>query len=923
MQTFLEETLLSLKKNHDDIAELTLVLPSKRAGGFLKNYLGKHAQTASFLPKIISIETFIEQVSGLSIIDSTELLFKSYQVYLNTASFSEKGNFENYSTWAPTLLNDFNEIDRYLVDPKAFFTYLGSIKTLERWNLQEEKTELIEKYLQFWNSLLDLYNNIKQILLKEAIGYQGLVYRVASEKIKTYSKERKNEKYAFIGFNALNAAEQHIIQHLLQTGNTEVYWDADETFMNDPKHSASLFIRRYLKKWGYYKNESANKEKNRPQGITDHFKAKKDIHFVEVQKNIGQAKYVGELLAGYSKEKLHKTAVVLADENLLIPMLHSLPPNVDSVNVTMGAVLKNVPATLFFELLLSLHSVVSGASKEQSKWMYYKDILSLINHPLGTVLLSSASDISHKISTENKTHLSSKDISQFSDKEDAKMVALLFQDWGNKSETAVTNCLKILNELKKQFQENPVQRVVLYQLYQIFSKIEALNHDYPHLDSVKTVQSLFAELVATTSLDFEGDAYEGLQIMGVLETRVLDFENIIVTSVNEGVLPTGKSNASFITYDLKKEFNLPLYTEKDAIYTYHFYHMLQRAKEVTLLYNNHSEGINTGEKSRFLLQLEIEKQANHTISKTVLSPKITPTVQTMKTIEKTDAVMQRLQEIAGKGFSPSALTSYIRNPIDFYFQKILRLQETEEVEETVAANTLGTIVHDTLEIFYKPHEGKLLTSEILNNLKPKIEEEVTKQFKDTFKGGTFDKGKNLIIFEVAKRYIENFINHEISEIKAGNEIKIISIENNLDVDLPISELPFPVKIRGKVDRVDQYNGQLRIIDYKTGKVAQNNVELVDWEEISLDYKYSKSFQVLAYALMFNHEKPFENTEAGIISFKNLNNGFLKFGKKEKVRGGAKDQIITQATLDAFAVELKKLILEICTKEIPFTEKEIE
>jgi|TARA_R100000479_G_scaffold165252_1_gene104541 hypothetical protein len=915
MQTFLEETLFSLKNKHEDLSSLTLILPSKRAGGFLKNYLSKHSQTTSFLPHIISIEEFIESVSGLSIIDNTELLFKSYQVYLQTSSFSEKENFENYNSWAITLLNDFNEIDRYLVNPKDFFNYLGSIKTMERWNLKEEKTELIEKYLQFWNSLYEFYTKLKGTLLEEAIAYQGLVYRMASEKIESYIDQNNIKKHVFIGFNALNSAEQDIIQNLLQTGNTEVYWDADETFVDDTKHSASLFIRRYLKNWSFF-------EQNKPLGISNYFQEEKDIHFVEVQKNIGQAKYVGELLATYSKEKLNSTAIVLADENLLIPVLHSLPDNLDSVNVTMGTVLKNFPATLFFELALSLHSVSSEAASEKFKTIYYKDVLSLINHPLGNSLLTNASVIASKINVENKTHLTIDDILQFSDKEDTDIVSLLFKDWNNNSKTAITNCLKVLNKLKSEFQENPVERVVLYQLYQVFSKIDALNDSYSHLDSVKTVQGLFTELIATTSLDFEGDAYEGLQIMGVLETRVLDFETIIVTSVNEGVLPTGKSNASFITYDLKKEFNLPLYTEKDAIYTYHFYHMLQRAKDVTLLYNNHSEGINTGEKSRFLLQLEIEKQANHTLSKTILSPKITPTVQTLKTIEKTDAVMQRLQEIAAKGFSPSALSSYIRNPIDFYFQKILRLNETEEVEETVAANTLGTIVHDTLEVLYKPFISQFLSSELLKALKPRIEEDVTKQFKKTFKGGTFNKGKNLIIFEVAKRYIENFINQEISEIEAGNEIKIISIENNLDVEVPISELSFPVKIKGKVDRVDEYNGQLRIVDYKTGKVAQGDVELVDWEEITVDYKYSKAFQVLAYALMMNKEIPINNAQAGIISFKNLSSGFLKFGKREKARGGSKDQIITQETLDTFTDELKRLILEICNPDEPFTEKEI-
>lgn len=908
MQTFLEDTLFTLQQKHADLSKLTLIFPSKRAGGFFKNFISKHAVTTSFLPKIVSIEEFIQDVSDLTIINNTELLFKSYSVYLNTKSFTQKEDFESFNSWAVTLLNDFNEIDRYLVNPKDFFNYLGSIKSMERWNLKEEKTELIQNYLKFWNSLLDFYSALKNILIEDSIGYQGLVYRVASEKIDDYIKDHSNGRYAFIGFNALNSAEQHIIQKLLHAGNSEVYWDLDTTLLNNTKHSASLFIRRYLKQWPYF-------EKNKPLGVSNYFGQQKNIQIVEAQKNIVQAKYVGQLLASYSSKKLHNTAVVLADENLLIPVLSSLPDNVTSVNVTMGTVLKNFPATLFFELLLSFHI-------NASETLYYKDVLELINHPIGTTLLVSGSQVVSHIGKENKTHFTINELLDFASNDDREVLTWLFDHWNDDSKKAVSVCLTLLDTLKNKFQENPIERVVLYQLHKVFTEIEALNNTYSHLNSIKTVQGLFTELIATTSLDFEGDAYEGLQIMGVLETRVLDFENIIVTSVNEGVLPTGKSNASFITYDLKKEFNLPLYTEKDAIYTYHFYHMLQRAKEVTLLYNNFSEGINTGEKSRFLMQLEIEKQANHTISKTVLSPKITPVVQSLKTIQKTDAVMKRLQEIAEQGFSPSALSSYIRNPIDFYFQKILRLSELDEVEETVAANTLGTIVHDTLETFYKPFEGTFLTSEKIKSLKPQIDKEVSKQFELSFKGGTFNKGKNLIIFEVAKRYIENFLHFELAEIEKGNSIKIIGIENNLDVNVPISNIPFPVKIKGKVDRVDEYNGQLRIIDYKTGKVAQRDVEIIDWEELIEDYNYSKAFQVLAYSLMINNKTPIVNAEAGIISFKNLNSGFLKFGQKEKPRA-PKNQLITQETLQTFTEELKKLILEICNKEIPFTEKEIQ
>jgi ATP-dependent exoDNAse (exonuclease V) beta subunit len=261
--------------------------------------------------------------------------------------------------------------------------------------------------------------------------------------------------------------------------------------------------------------------------------------------------------------------------------------------------------------------------------------------------------------------------------------------------------------------------------------------------------------------------------------------------------------------------------------------------------------------------------------------------------------------------------------LDFYFQKILNLREFEEVEENVAANTLGTIVHDTLEKFYKPLEGELLKESHLLNMKERIHDEVTAQFIKTFKGGTFSKGKNLITFEVAKRYISNFLDRELEDLSSGNEIKIVKIETNLTLQVPIPELGFAVNIHGKVDRVDEFNGQLRIIDYKTGLVNQGDVEIVDWEEINLDYKFSKAFQILTYALMINKEIDVKNAEAGIISFKKLSSGFLKFGIKEKVGSRKKNQIIDQEILETFQEQLKTLIKEICDPNIPFTEKEID
>lgn len=908
MVTFLQESLAAIRKSRADISQSIIILPSKRAGGFLMNELKTQISATQFAPQILSIEEFIEEIAGLSIIDPTELLFKSYKAYLNTDSIREKETFENYSTWALTLLNDFNEVDRYLIPTKPFFEYLANIKTLERWGVEKQESKLVSSYLQFWEGLPGLYQELSSLLKNENLGYQGMVYREAANNISAYITKHDDKHHVFIGFNALNAAEQNIIQQLLATGNTEVYWDTDNHFYDDSKHSASYFIRKYLHEWNHYEGEK------KPE-FPSNFLSEKNITIVEVQKNIGQAKYVGEVLAGFPDDKLNKTAIVLGDENLLVPVLNSLPENVSGINVTMGVPVKNFPATIFLELLFNLQLRSRGS-------IYYKDILSLLSHPVGSILVENAKEISDKLTSENITHPTPEILFSFAKEDRNDPIKLLFATWNDDGLMAMEYCLKLLQHLSTKMKTNKVDLLAIQKLIEIFGNIRALAEKYPYLNSVKTVLNLFTELANTTTLDFEGNAYNGPQIMGVLETRVLDFEHLIITSVNEGVFPSGKSNASFITYDLKQEFQLPLYTEKDAIYTYHFYRMLQRAKTVTLLYNAHSDGINSGEKSRFIRQLEFENNPNHTYEKVILSPPVTIKTTALKEIHKTEQVLARLKEIAKHGFSPSALTSYIRNPIDFYFQKILKLSEFEEVEENIAANTLGTIVHDTLEAFYKPLEGMLLNLSHLEEMKRRISLEVTKQFQKTFRGGTFSKGKNLIVFEVAKRYILNFINLEIADVKAGNEIKIEQIETKLLLNIPIPELDFEVNIRGIVDRVDRYNGKIRIIDYKTGNVNQTDLEIVDWETLTQDYKYSKAFQVLAYAAMISEQAPMEYSEGGIISFKNLNNGFLKFATKAASRG-PKNNEISEEVLASFFIELKNLILEICNPDLPFIEKEIE
>jgi hypothetical protein len=375
---------------------------------------------------------------------------------------------------------------------------------------------------------------------------------------------------------------------------------------------------------------------------------------------------------------------------------------------------------------------------------------------------------------------------------------------------------------------------------------------------------------------------------------------------------------------VKIENGLPTYKEKDAVYTYHFFRLLQRAKNVYILYNTEVDALKGGEKSRFITQLDIENI--HTINHKIISPEVPIIEKKLAKISKTKEVIGKIKDLASsKGFSPSSLTNYMRNPLDFYFEKILKIETFEDVEENIAANTLGSVIHNTLEDLYQPLEGQFLTVKHLIGFKNETKKTVTKHFEKLYNKGDFSEGKNLIIFEIALRYISNFINSEIESLNRDNQIKILKIEADETIEITIEGLDFPVKLNGKVDRIDEFNGVTRVIDYKSGKVEQNKVEVVNWENLTTDYdKYSKSFQILCYAYMMNRKKRIElPVEAGIISFKNLSAGFLKFGKKASSHARTKDQLITEETLNNFEAELKKLILEICNPQIDFIEKELD
>ncbi|GGZ74951.1 PD-(D/E)XK nuclease family protein [Algibacter mikhailovii] len=918
MTTFILDVLTDLKKQDVNFSELTFILPSKRAGIFLKHELHKVVDQTLFAPDIISIEEFTEDLSQLKSISNTELLFEFYTSYLQHTKANERDSFETYSKWAQILLQDFNEIDRYLIPQKQIFHYLSAIEDLKHWSLEEPKTAFVKRYLSFWNNLFSYYSVFSNHLKQKKIGYQGLIYREAVNHIEDYIKANPKKQHVFLGFNALNTAEEFIIQALLRDNLAKVYWDIDHFFFNNEKHDASFFTRQHKKNWRHY-------DKNPFNCVPQNYIKQKNISVFAIPKNVGQAKQIGSLLDKIQSinKTLQNTAVVLGDENLLIPVLNSIPEDINSINITMGYPLKSIPLASLFEGLLNLH-------KNNSNSFYYKDIINIISHQFIRPLLQIdgqdfASILIDAIEHNNLIfikHSRLKELSQSAN----HIIDLLFLDWNISIEKTIKNCSTLILSIKSHLNEDKAANLLsleyLFRFNALFNELSRLNATYHHINDLNTLHSLYKDLLSSETLDFQGEPLQGLQIMGMLESRVLDFETVIISSVNEGILPSGKSNNSFIPFDVKLENNLPTYKEKDAVYTYHFYRLIQRAKNVFILYNTEADILTGGEKSRLITQLELE--GIHYIHQETVTPQVPTLVNSLNVIPKTPELQQSIIQLAGLGFSPSSLTNYMRNPIDFYYQKILKINTHITVEETVAANTLGTVVHNTLEDFYKPLQGKVLSIDLLKTMKSKISDRVAYHFQQEYKEGDINKGKNLIIFEIAKRYVSNFLDYEIKAISDGNTIKIMSIEADNQVKINIPEFDFPVILKGKVDRVDEYNGITRIIDYKTGSVMTNQVEIVNWEDLTTDYKkYSKSFQVLAYAYMM-HESNTINlpAEAGIISFKNLSSGFIKFSKKESTKTRAKNSLITAETLEAFKFELTKLILEICNPEIDFIEKEI-
>ncbi|MCL6274143.1 PD-(D/E)XK nuclease family protein [Muricauda sp. 2012CJ35-5] len=903
-QAFLEYVLQDLKQKDVAINNCTYVLPSKRSGTFLKKYITNSLEQGVFCPPILAIEEFVLELSELAVVSNLDLLFLLYEAYKQT-NIKAHDDFDTFLKWGQTLLQDFNEIDRYLIPQKEILGYLSAIKELNHWSLQQNKTELIQNYLQLWNNLLPIYQAFTENLLSKGLGYQGLIYRTAAQKIAADSKTENDHPIVFIGFNALNSAEIKIIQRFLENPINQVYWDIDSYFLENTIHDAGLFIRDYKKFWSYY-------EKNSLLGIQNNFLQTKNIEITGVPKSINQAQVVGGLLSQLNESAdngLQNTALVLADESLLNPVLQAIPDYISKVNITMGLPLNTTITYAFFMSYLDMH-----IAKVERGW-FYEDVLSLFSSPLTQVLstaeaVASVSEITTQIKTHNLIYINSTVLEPYS--KNSPLLQLLFPETQLTPKQWVQTSLDLILYLKDSYvkKEEPLLLEHLYRFFKLFNQLQQQLLIVDFISNLKSIKGFFKQLASIETLDFVGEPLSGLQIMGMLESRNLDFETVIITSVNEGILPSGKSNNSFLPFDVKREFGLPTYKEKDAIYTYHFYRLIQRAKNVHLIYNTEPDVLEGGERSRLISQLLTDPNLKDNVRHTIAAPKVEVQPNSPLTIDKDKKMKVDLQVFAANGFSPTSLTNYIRNPIEFYKKSVLKIYDVEEVEESIAANTFGTIIHDSLEVLYKPYIETELTPAINKALVGNAAETIANVFAKILPGVNLEKGRYLLVYNVVLNYILKFLELELAQLQK-HTIKIIALEQKFETELQIPELDYPIKLKGTLDRVDLVDGSLRIVDYKTGRVEPINVKLKDWNELTESYDKSKAFQLLCYSYLYYKNTGVSTMIAGIYTFKNLNKGFLQFSFNSPV--------ITDESLSNFEASLFQLISEICNPNIPFIE----
>lgn len=885
MVPFLKQFAIDIYEKHKAyFSEICIVMPTRRSQKYFINYLHEYTQKTILLPEIYTIDEFVCNLTSFKTIDKTEILLLLYNYQLKTDPDLSK-DFKHFIGWATLFLSDINEIDMQLADSKNIFTSLTDIKELSYYDIPEnERTPMQMNHLRFFSQLYQYYQYLHQELSEKSIGYQGLIYRKAADEIHLLSEKFTWKKVIFCGFNALTKSETFIIKHLMHEQKAETYWDADALYFNDEMKDAGYFLRNIKKDFALSDDFPY---------LSNYFEQNpKKINIIGAPNAISQVKLVGELMDEYKSNNLNSDesfVIVPADEKLLPTIMNTLNPN--DINITMGMPLNLSIIYKLYSLFFGMHINFERSKNlhnRNNRYIYYKDIVGIFSHPiLNSIAKSYKSSLDNAIyhlTLQNIVYCNIKNIEKLDGitPEFMDSVKILFEkhdDFSNllSGLKQLNDVLKNNIDLKKRSLNDIFNQSALNYFDEIFEFLEELFKNYSICNNAEFLYNLFNSKVSEYTISFIGDAIKGMQLMGLLETRLLDFDHIILISVNEETIPVGKSTNSLLPYDLRRYFNLHSHIQKDAVYSYHFFRLIQRAKNVTLIYNADLKD-GKSEKSRYINQLIYDiapKCASIEISEKILN--ISPKLSSSKSIiiHKDGNVLQKLSQI--KTLSPSAISNFIQCPLKFYFSKVAKIEEIEDITESTDDKMLGNIIHAVLEKTYKQFpKGERIREENFSMLDDsklfeKIEQEYENLQNQKIPVEDLKFGKNRLAFEVIKNFIVNFLKNEKIQVQA-NEIIPIDFEQKTDVEIPISSnIIQKIKLNGIIDRIDQYNGIIRIIDYKTGKVENNNLTFQQFSELFTEPKLAKSLQLMCYSLLYYKNNQIEGNlpiQPMIISFKN-------------------------------------------------------
>lgn len=925
MIPFLKETAQDLIRSGKELKDLRVVLPNRRAGLFFTKYLGELIENPVWMPEVITIEQLVYRLAGNTPTDDLTLVFELYEHYRQLQVDPEP--FDRFFHWGELILKDFNDLDQFLAPVKKVYTNLAEIKEFETdlSFLSEEQRALIaqfwkaferqneaeqDRFLRFWQVLADLYEGFQGRLRSGGMAYAGQLYRQVAEH--TAEIAQPDKQLVFVGFNAFTGAEEKIITHFIQAFGAKIYWDVDAYYLKDPMQEAGLFFRDYQK--------DPVLGKTFPEKIRDEIKQKAArIHTHSIPLKTNQANLVGKLLEQVGdEERLEETVIILPDEHLLFPVLHQLPERIDTLNVTMGYPMRNAPIYSFLDAVLDLQRYAKMKNGQVS--FYHKPVMDL----LGYSYLSAAdadwvAQASEKIRNENLL-----DVPQALLAKENTLFDLVFQkvDAGDLLDY-LTN---LIQYLAKELQEDPTQKSYLFQAFKQLNRVKEIfrNTESKGL-KIEFVINLFRKLFRDLKLPFEGEPLQGLQVMGVLESRNLDFRRVIICDVNEGSFPPGGGITSMIPFNLRRAFNLPVQEQNDAIYAYTFYRLLHRAEEVHLIYTTAGDQGKATEMSRFIQQMRVELQVEEPQS--VLVPvQMTPSQPI--TIEKTEVVMASLSryfknEVApeeSKRFSASAINMYLDCRLRFYLRYVAELKEKEEVVTEIDPMTFGTLLHRAIELLYAIDEGKDhrdIDSHGIDRLRPQIPAAVEVAIREFYRkeeGEVLElSGQLQIAREVFVKYLEAILDYD----QKNGDFRVIGLEKAYEAGLVIETATGKkeVALGGVIDRMDRKDGVIRLLDYKTGKDTKTVASIASLFDREDKKRNKAAMQTMLYAFFyqFNHSTNVLPLKPGIFTIKEIYaedfNPFLQLDKSElsDYRDHAKD----------FENGLRGLLEELVNPTIPF------